>query len=133
MKSFCNMFKFLLAAGIILGVVALFQSVEAKDCPTGKEFKTTGDWHGCSCPNGYTKKYLDTFKYKAKCLPSSGGHILCPTGKDFSTTALSQWHDCKCPDGYTKKYTNQVTKADAVCMKTDASGSVLCPAQGQFN
>jgi hypothetical protein len=57
----------------------------------------------------------------------------CPTGQEFSTIFTSKWHDCKCPTGYTKKYTNQVTKAHAVCMKTDTGGSVLCPAQGQFN
>lgn len=133
MKTFENAFKILLGIGVVVGVMALTQPIEAKDCPTGKEFKTTGDWHGCKCPDGYQKKYLDALKYKAKCLPASGGHITCPTGHDFSTTALSQWHDCKCPTGYTKKYTDQVTKAHAVCMKTDAGGVVLCPAHGKFN
>ena len=107
MKGLGNTFKLLLGIGVVSGFMAFVLPIDAKDCPTGKEFKTTHEWHGCSCPSGYQKKYLDVLKYKAICLPESGEHVICPTGQDFSTTG--QWHDCECPSGYTKKYTDQVT------------------------
>jgi len=41
-------------------------------CPSGK-FSTTGKWHGCDCPAGSRKDYLDVFKAKARCVTSGSG------------------------------------------------------------
>lgn len=133
MKCARNLFKSLLAAGLILGVMILAQSVDAKTCPTGQDFGTTifSKWHDCKCPSGYTKKYTDQVtKAKAVCMKTdAGGAVVCPSGQ-FNTTG--RWHDCNCPSGSIKKYTN-VSKSDAVCLPADASGKALCPIGQDFS
>jgi hypothetical protein len=85
-------------------------------CPENKAFDTRYSYHGCACPDGTHKVYLDFLKIRARCQPND---LTCPTGYEFGTT--NTWRGCHCPDPLRKHYMN-LWSSPAYCAGTCPSG-----------